>query len=444
MLRFAFRGWLIALAAATLAAPALGQTTPPPEAAAPLVPRIDPLYDNGRNVTVSLVTAGNGAGVWELFGHTAIWLHDDVTGRDMVFNWGEFDFNEPDFILHFLQGLNWYQMGAETMAQMVDDYQRMNRTLTSQELALTATEKDSLLHLIQINAEPRNLKYRYDYFVDNCATRPRDLLDAVLRGQLHAHTNGLSGTSYRWHTLRLMQGNVPLVIGVDIGLGRPSDREITQWQEMFLPRKLHDYMATLQVRDSTGAMHPVVRSDRVLFQATGRPPEPEAPPPIAAWLWPVGGVVAALFAWLGFETAKGSRGARVAAMIILTVWCFAAGLLGVILTLLWTVTDHVFAHANENLLLFNPLWLVLAVLIAMNLWSGRAIRATRATAYLLAGLCVVAVLAHIVSLSQQSNWAIIGLALLPALSIALVASGRLAIPSRSAARPASSGVLEHA
>ena len=101
-------------------------------------------------------------------------------------------------------------------------------------------------------------------------------------------------------------------------------------------------------------------------------------------------------------------------------------------------------HANENLLLFNPLWLVLAVLIAINVWSGRAVRATRITAYVLAGLCAVAVLAHIVSLSRQSNWAIIGLALLPALSIALVASGRLAMAARSVAQASSSRVLEHA
>ena len=104
-----------------------------------------------------------------------------------------------------------------------------------------------------------------------------------------------------------------------------------------------------------------------------------------------------------------------------------AGLLGVLLTLLWTVTDHVFAHHNENLLLFNPLWLVLAVLIAITMWSGRAARWTRLFALGLAGLSAIALLAHLVTLSSQVNLAVIGLALPPALAIAWVArtSGRL-------------------
>jgi hypothetical protein len=99
-----------------------------------------------------------------------------------------------------------------------------------------------------------------------------------------------------------------------------------------------------------------------------------------------------------------------------------AGVLGLLLTLLWTVTDHVFAHRNENLLLFNPLWLVLAVSIAITMWSGRAASLTRTLAFGLAGLIVLALVSHLVLLSAQVNLAIIGLALPPALAIAWAAA----------------------
>src|SRR5689334_12000370 len=142
----------------------------------------DPLHQSGQNVTVSLLTMGNGSEVWEMFGHTAILLHDNVTNRDTVFNWGVFDSHQPHFIPHFLQGLMLYQMGGQTLPDLLYQYQYFNRSVVSQELDLTTAQKDSLLHLIQINARPENVQYRYDYFVDNCSTRPRDLLDLVLGG----------------------------------------------------------------------------------------------------------------------------------------------------------------------------------------------------------------------------------------------------------------------
>jgi hypothetical protein len=410
---------LILLTAITMVAPARAQTLlsgRPPQAVA----ATDPLHQAGRNVTISLLTMGNGKEVWELFGHAAIWIHDDVTNRDTVFNWGVFDSHQPHFIVHFLQGLMLYRMGGDSMDQTLYAYHYLNRTLTAQELDLSAAEKDSLLHLIRTNAEPQNLTYRYDYFVDNCSTRPRDLLDAVLGGQLRAQTNRPSGTTYRWHTIRLMQGDVPLMLGVDIGLGEPSDREITQWQEMFLPRALHDFVATLKVRDGTGAMHPLVRSERVLYQATGRDPEPGIPPALSIWLWPAGAVVALLLGLLGVKAIDGGPAVRGTAAAAFALWCVTIGLLGTLLTILWTATDHVFAYANENLLLFNPIWLVLAVLAPINLWTGRAARATRVTARILGGLSALALVAHIVSLSRQANLPIVGLGLLPSLAIAIV------------------------
>lgn len=416
MLRALVRSALALFVTATLSAQVPPRVAPVPGAT-------DALHEAGRNVTISLLTMGNGSEVWEMFGHTAILIRDDATGRDTVFNWGVFDSHQPHFIPHFLQGLMLYQMGGQTLADLLYAYRYFNRSVVEQELDLSAAQKDSLLHLIQINARPENLQYRYDYFVDNCSTRPRDLLDQVLGGQLRAHSTQVTEASYRSETLRLMQGDKPLVVGVDIGLGEPSDRKITMWQEMFLPRRLHDVVGTLQVRDSTGATHPLARGERVLFKAT-RGPEAEAPPNLAPWLTVIGLVLAVIFAWLGTRAAAGSRGARIGGAITMSIWCTAAGILGLLLTALWTVTDHVFAHRNENLLLFNPLWLVLAVLIAITMWSGRAARATRFLALGLAGLSVLALLAHLVMLSSQVNLAVIGLGLPPSLAIAWAGTKR--------------------
>ena len=424
MLRSLFRAALVLTTAGSVGA----QQQKPPAAVAP-VTQPDPLHQVGRNVTIYLLTMGNGTQIWELFGHNAIWIHDNVTNRDTVFNWGVFSFRQPHFIARFLKGKMLYSMGGDSMENILLEYQYWNRSVVAQELDLLPAQRDTILAAIRWNALPENVDYRYDYFRDNCSTRVRDLIDRALGGPIAVQARGLTGTTYRWHALRLMQSDVPIVLGVDIGLGRPADRDLTMWQEMFLPRKLHDFVAKVRVTDSAGTTHPLVRSERVLFQAN-RGPEAESPPELGVWLLLGGVIVASLIIWAGLAASSGSRLARGAVATVAAIWSLLAGLLGAILTLLWSATDHVFAHANENLLLFNPVWLVMVVLLPLYLWSGRAERFTRSLIALLMVSTVAALAAHATGLSAQQNLPLIGLALPPVLAIAAIAARRRVIARR--------------
>ena len=98
---------------------------------------------------------GNGQQVWELFGHNAIWIHDRVTNRDTVFNWGVFDFRQPHFIQRFLKGTMLYTMGGDSMDKILLEYHYWNRSVVAQELDLTAAQKDSVLAAIQVERAAR-------------------------------------------------------------------------------------------------------------------------------------------------------------------------------------------------------------------------------------------------------------------------------------------------
>ncbi len=378
----------------------------------------DALHENGANVTISLLTMGNGENVWELFGHSAIWIHDNPTSRDTVFNWGVFDFRQPHFLQRYLRGKRLYSMGGDSMERILLEYRYWNRTVVAQELDLTTEQKETILAAIRTNARPENVNYLYDDFRDNCSTRIRDIFDRALGGSLFSGASHRKGTTYRWHTLRLMQGSFWTMLGVDIALGLPADRPIAVWDEMFLPRQLHDYLAVTQLDSPTDA-RPLVKSERVLFQST-RGPEPERPPKLGVKLGIAGCTFAILLLCLGVASTKDTPWIRGVTATLLGLWALVVGLLGVALTLLWSVTNHVIAHGNENLLLFNPLWLVLVLLLPRFVWSRKAVRPTRFVCAAAVTMSVLALVAHLVGLSGQANLPIIGLALPPALAIAVV------------------------
>ncbi|MBA3970505.1 MAG: DUF4105 domain-containing protein, partial [Gemmatimonadetes bacterium] len=160
----------------------------------------------GSELSVYLLTMGPGDQVWEKFGHNAIWIHDPVQGTDRAYDYGRFDFNQPGFLPRFLKGRWIYSMGSGNVHEYMLAYQYANREVAAQELNLTQEQARALQHFLEWNDQPQNREYRYDYFRDNCSTRLRDALDAVIGGQLRVLTRGRpTGTTYRWHSERLMK-----------------------------------------------------------------------------------------------------------------------------------------------------------------------------------------------------------------------------------------------
>jgi len=352
---------------------------------------------------------------------------------DVVYNWGIFDSSQPYFIPHFLQGRMMYSMGGYPLQETLIDYRRRDRAVWAQELDLTNAQKIALRDFVLWNSRPENAVYRYDYYRDNCSTRVRDALDHVLGGVIRATFSGRKTSyTYRSETLRLTQRQGLLAAGIDVGLGRPADRPLTAYEEMFLPMRLRDYLRELRIDDGHGGTRPLIKSERVLL-GTVTHPEATAPPRWMPLFLTLGALIAALFSIVGWRGARGNARARFAAATLFALWSFGAGILGLLLALLWGVTDHTFAHRNENLLLFNPVWLVLAVLVPMTAVKGRTSRVTRWLTFSLAALAVIALLLHLVGLSREANGEIIAFALPPIVALAWAVHRGTAHSARRAA-----------
>ena len=366
---------------------------------------------------VFLLTMGQGDAVWEKFGHNAIWIRDEASGTNVAYNWGVFDFDQPNFLQRFLTGDTRYWLAAEDASAMVQAYVDRNRTVWAQELDLDAEQRARLLAFVEWNARPENRYYRYDYFRDNCSTRARDALDLALGGRIRLATaERPSGSTYYSHSARLTGRDIPVYTGITLGLGQPANRPISAWEEMFIPMEMMRHLRAVRVTGATGASRPLVKSELVIFQAR-RQPEPERPPPYLPYYVAAGLLLGGLVALLGRLGARGSRAARAAWLAAVEVWSVLCGVIGVLMILAWTLTSHVYTRSNENFLQFEPLSLLLAVLLPLARTSAGA-RAARALAWTIAAVALAGALLNLVPAFYQDNGPIVALALPVHLAVA--------------------------
>lgn len=379
-------------------------------------PQVEPASsiaaEPGAELTVYLLTMGPGDQVWEKFGHNAIWIHDAANSTDIAYHWGVFAFGDKDFYPNFIRGRMRYLMGAFDFNETIDAYRQSNRTVWAQELNLTPAQRYSLAQFVAWNVRPENRYYRYDYYRDNCSTRVRDALDGAVGGVIKTtFVNVPTSTTYRFHTERLTQDDWPIFTGTMAGLGQPTDQPITAYEEMFLPVKLKDHLQTLRV-SSNGTSVPLVKSERVLFQATRAPEAVDVRRGITGYL--VLSIVVILL--MAGSLALKASGKPTLALSLIAVWTFVSGLGGVLLTGLWAFTDHVYSYRNENLFQLNPLSLIVLVVVVRLIasrpgdasWASR-VASARLWSSIVAAISVSGFLLQILPMFKQVNGDIIAL-----------------------------------
>ncbi len=389
-------------------------TAPRPATAA----QVEPAPAPGAELSVFLVTMGQGTAIWERFGHNAIWIHDERLGSDRLYTYGLFSWEQEHFLLRFIQGRMVYRAGSFNVEPRLAQYVAANRSVWLQELELSARQRVDLRQFLEWNVQPENAAYPYNYYWDNCSTRVRDALDRVLEGQIRQQTELRKGATYRFHTLRFAGGGLLLHTGLLLGLGRPVDQPKSAWDEMFLPTYLRDHIKRVRVVGPDGAVRPLVRSERTLF-LSDRPPVPAVPPSWLIVYLAVGALLAGLLIFIAGQ-ARRRPAARKVFTALATLYGAAVGLVGFLLVFLWAFTDHTTSYWNENVILFNPAFALLAVMVALRgLGLGQL---EKPVVWLAAALAVTSLLGFALQLLpgwDQVNGELFALALAPNLALAM-------------------------
>jgi hypothetical protein len=361
-----------------------------------------------EDLQISLVTFSPGDSLTEWWGHTALVVEDQRLHHGRLYNFGMFGPKEGDtnaFVKDFIRGRLIFWVADDSVLGTYGFYKKyLDRDVRVQELELEPSEALAVAKRLGTHVLPENRWYRYHHYDDNCSTRPRDILDEALGGQLKAATAGPSKQTLRQHTLRYSRVNPPMSWVLDFLQGDILDKPITQQQDAYLPDELEKQVQALQVRRADGSVHPLVKRQWDYYRSKREPP-PEQAPRWPGWFFLVGLALAGVAHGLGHFGRDGAKLLRVLLGLYTALLGLLGGVLGAALAFLMTLTDHDVTFGNENVLQLNPLTLLLLPAGLMLAWGAkRAKPLNRWLWSVLAVLSGLGVVMKALPFADQANW----------------------------------------
>jgi hypothetical protein len=214
---------------------------------------------------IYLLTCGPGTEIYSVYGHSALRIVIPEKKSDLVYNWGVFDFDTPNFAWKFAKGRLSYSLGVNSYKSFLNEYFIDQRWVVSQKFNLDSADIDKLFILLAENLKPENIKYRYDFFYDDCSTRIRDLMEKVFGDNLLYPPEKLKK---ELQTFRSLTGEYEKVypwtrMGIDLLLGAPADKKASFRDRMFLPVDLKNGLSELFIRRN-GKMIPLLKNPEVV------------------------------------------------------------------------------------------------------------------------------------------------------------------------------------
>lgn len=332
-------------------------------------------------ITISVLTCGTGDDLYASFGHIGVRVKDSVSGKDEVYNYGTFDFSDPDFYTKFTLGKLLYYLDKSSFSDFISTYEEEKRTVDEQVLLLDDKDKKSVIAYLEHNLKPENRSYKYDFLFDNCATRIRDIFPEVL-GPEFVYGDVLGGKKISYRTIL----NQYLInkhwerFGINLLLGSRVDSVMTNEGTMFLPDFLNKGIEGAGYKNQmfAKANTPLIRQKDVAPLHTFNGP-----------FWMMTGILILVILSYHINIFRYLKG------MLNTLLLLVTGLLGIFMLFMWLGTNHQSCAENYNILWAFPFNAVVAFM-----WSRPK---KWLKMYALAGisLLIVSLIVHAIGLQRM-------------------------------------------
>ena len=302
---------------------------------------------------ISIITAGPGKVLYEGFGHTTI----RIKGLDFdnAYNYGIFDFNAPNFYVNFTKGRLLYKLQRYPFHYFVRGYQKDKRWIKEQVLNLNEQEKQQVFEYLENNAKPENATYLYDPFFNNCATKPREILESLLKDKLLFNDEYIANhKSFRQLMNDEISWNNWGSFGINLALGNKLDKIASTKEYMYLPDFVYEGFNHAKIKRD-GIEENLIKLDRFILKYGELKIDQELFNPL---------LIFTLLLILGlFITYKDLK------QQTRTIWFdfllfISTGLIGLLIVFLWFFTNHSTTPTNFNILwAFAPNFLIAFILL---------------------------------------------------------------------------------
>ncbi len=289
---------------------------------------------------ISVLTVGPGNSLNDAFGHSGFRVKDTSNQIDVVYGYGAYDFDAPNFYLKFIQGQLNYLISKTDFSRFEKVYTYYNRSIKEQVLNLTETEKQKLYNYLINNYKPENRRYLYEFFYDNCATKIKDVTNRTLNNAINYNTPKVfKEASFRTLIQDNLNKNSWGSLGIDLALGAVIDKKATPEEHMFLPKNVFTFFNNATIKNNN---KPLVKSSSILFI----PKKTEHPNLFFTTPFFVLTIVSLCIFYITYRDYKQNKRTK---WLDISLFTFT-GLIGVFILFLWFATNHSGTKQNYNIL----------------------------------------------------------------------------------------------
>ncbi|CAN1574794.1 Domain of unknown function DUF4105 [Flavobacteriaceae bacterium] len=339
-----------------------------------------------KNARISVLTCGTGNESYSLFGHTAIRVEDVANNLDIVYNYGAFDFGTPNFVLKFTKGDLNYFIANDRYVDFINQYNYEKREVIEQELNISVAHKQALFDTLEQSLLSDERLYQYKFIDNNCTSKVVDVINNTLKSEVISKKTDTDKT-YRTILFPYFDNHFYEQLGTSIVFGTKVDQMGTK---IFLPYELLESLKRIQYQNQ-----PLSNAPKTIMTF-----EKEIP---SSW-W---NNCYTYLLFLGIVVFVNKKSVDY-------IYLLTTALLGLLFVFLGFYSLHHELEYNYNILLFNPLLLLL-----LYFWSTKNSKWT----YKLAVLNIVMLFLYLIVVITKAHLLIV----LPLVFTNLVVLIRLAI-----------------